>query len=137
MAHPQGGLGHLGAPSAHIGRYAQDPAPGFAIEGQKIITGHLDKKQIDTVIHQNLGTIRYCYQQALQTQPSLQGKVVVQLVIAVDGSVASARTERSSLHNSEVEACINSRMMHLTFPAPQGKGLVILSYPLIFSTQKT
>jgi len=58
MAHPQGGLGHLGAQSTYLRHYAQEPTPGFAMEGQKIITGHLDKKQIDTVVHQNLGTIR-------------------------------------------------------------------------------
>jgi hypothetical protein len=35
--------------------------------------------------------------------------------------------------NSAVEGCIASRFMQFKFPEPKGGGIVIVSYPFIFS----
>jgi outer membrane biosynthesis protein TonB len=104
-------------------------APG----GDPIILGALDKSLIDAVIKRNMNQIRYCYQRELTKNPALGGKITVKFVIAKDGSVSSATTKASTMGSPAVEGCINGRFMRFQFPEPKGGGIVIVSYPFIFS----
>lgn len=118
------GGGHFGAKGeGNIG----------TIGGEAIILGALDKSLIDAVIRRNLNQIRYCYQRELTKNPALTGKVVIKFVIAKDGTVSSSSTKSSSMNNKAVEDCINGRFMRFQFPQPKGGGIVIVSYPFIFS----
>ena len=56
----------------------------------------------------------------------------MKFVISKTGSVSKASTKSSTLNNSAVEGCINSRFMRFKFPEPKGGGIVIVSYPFIF-----
>ncbi|MCB9777393.1 MAG: AgmX/PglI C-terminal domain-containing protein [Alphaproteobacteria bacterium] len=103
------------------------------IGGDPIILGALDKSLIDAVIKRHMNQIRYCYQRELTKNPELGGKVTVKFVIAKDGSVSKADIKSSSLGNSSVESCISGRFMRFQFPEPKGGGIVIVSYPFIFS----
>ncbi len=103
------------------------------IGGDPIILGALDKSLIDQVIKRNMNQIRYCYQRELTKNPALGGKIVVKFVIAKDGSVSSASTKATTMNNKAVENCINGRFMRFKFPEPKGGGIVIVSYPFIFS----
>ena len=102
------------------------------IGGDPIILGALDKSLIDAVIKKHMNQIRYCYQRELPKNPTLGGKVTVKFVISKTGSVSKASTKSSTLSNSAVEGCINSRFMRFKFPEPKGGGIVIVSYPFIF-----
>jgi len=104
-----------------------------SIGGDPIILGALDKSLIDAVIKRNMNQIRYCYQRELTKNPSLGGKITVKFVIAKDGSVSSATTKSSTMGSTAVESCINGRFMRFQFPEPKGGGIVIVSYPFIFS----
>ncbi len=97
-----------------------------------IILGALDKTVIDRVIKQHLAQLRYCYQRELTKHPDLAGKVVIKFTIAADGTVSSAAIKQTTLNNETVEACLVARFMRMTFDAPAGGGIVIVSYPLIF-----
>lgn len=103
------------------------------VGGDPIILGALDKSLIDAVIKRNMARIRYCYQRELTKNPSLGGKITVKFVIAKDGTVSSATTKSSTMNNPAVESCINSQFMKFQFPEPKGGGIVIVSYPFIFS----
>lgn len=103
------------------------------VGGDPIILGALDKSLIDAVIKRNMAQIRYCYQRELTKNPSLGGKITVKFVIAKDGTVSSATTKTSTMNNPAVESCINGRFMRFQFPEPKGGGIVIVSYPFIFS----
>lgn len=103
------------------------------VGGDPIILGALDKSLIDAVIKRNMAAIRYCYQRELTKNPSLGGKITVKFVIAADGSVSQATTKASTMGNPAVESCINGRFMRFAFPQPKGGGVVIVSYPFIFS----
>ncbi len=103
------------------------------IGGDPIILGALDKSLIDAVIKRHMNQIRYCYQRELTKNPSLGGKVVVKFVIAKDGSVSKASIKSSSMGSKAVESCITGRFMRFQFPEPKGGGIVIVSYPFIFS----
>ncbi|TVQ91783.1 MAG: FHA domain-containing protein [Deltaproteobacteria bacterium] len=104
-----------------------------AVGGDPIILGALDRALIDAVIKRHMNQIRYCYQRELTKNPSLQGKLVIKFVIAKDGSVSSANTKSTTLNTPTVENCVVSRFMNMQFPEPKGGGIVIVSYPFIFT----
>ncbi len=103
------------------------------VGGDPIILGALDRSLIDAVIKRHMNQIRYCYQRELTKKPNLAGKVVIKFVIAKDGSVSSASKKSSTMNNGAVEQCIVGRFMRMKFPEPKGGGIVIVSYPFLFS----
>lgn len=103
------------------------------IGGDPIILGALDKSLIDAVIKRHMNQIRYCYQRELTKTPDLAGKVTIKFVIAKDGTVSKAEASSSTLKSPSVESCITGRFRQFQFPEPKGGGIVIVSYPFIFS----
>ena len=102
--------------------------------GEPLVLGSMDKSLIDAVIRRNMSQIRYCYQRELTKDPNLKGKIIVKFVIAGDGSVSKADIKSSSMGSPAVEGCITGRFKKFKFPEPKGNGIVIVSYPFIFSS---
>lgn len=106
---------------------------GVRPQGEPIVIGGLDRSLIDAAVKRHLSQIRYCYQRQLARDPSLQGKITVQFTIASDGAVSRSRIKSSSMGSAEVEGCISDRFLRMQFPQPSGGGIVIVSYPFMFS----
>jgi hypothetical protein len=102
--------------------------------GDPIVLGALDRDAIERVVRGHLAQIRYCYQRELQKDWDLEGRIVFRFVIGRDGSVVSAEVIESDLANQVLESCVNERLMRLKFPAPDGGGIVVVSYPFVFSS---
>jgi len=101
--------------------------------GDPLIVGSLDRALIDEVVKKHMAQLRYCYQREVTKDPSLQGKVVTQFTIAKAGDVSAATTKSSSVGNSAVDHCVRQVFLRMNFPEPRGGGIVIVSYPLMFS----
>ncbi|MDG1483230.1 MAG: AgmX/PglI C-terminal domain-containing protein [Myxococcota bacterium] len=134
-----GGLGTRGRGGGDAD-YGQGPSAGprpegdiVGIGGEPIIIGALDSALIDGVIKRHMNQFRYCYQRELNKDSSLSGKITVKFVIAGDGSVSRAIIKRSSMDSSAVEGCLTGRFMKLQFPEPKGNGIVVVSYPFMFT----
>ncbi|AGC46629.1 FHA domain/TonB domain-containing protein [Myxococcus stipitatus DSM 14675] len=97
------------------------------------VMGSLDKELIRKVIQANRGQIRYCYESLLNRFPKLGGKVAVKFVITATGSVASSSVAQSTAGNAELETCVASRVRTWKFPEPKGGGVVVVTYPFIFT----
>lgn len=95
------------------------------------VRGSLAKEVIRRAIQRRLSEIRYCYEQGLGDNPELAGRVQVKFVIAPSGSVQGAAVESSSLQSARVESCITDAVRRFSFPAPDGGGVVIVSYPFL------
>ena len=93
------------------------------------VRGRLDREIVRRVVRQHLNEVRYCYEQALARRPTLAGRVVAQFTIAPTGHVLVSALQRSSLGESAVDDCIIAATRRWTFPAPEGGGLVLVSYP--------
>ncbi len=91
----------------------------------------LDRDQIAEVINRNLGQIRFCYEQGLQGDPRLNGRVAVDFTIGGNGLVKSASVENTTLNSKMVEDCITMRVKSWKFPIPQGKVDVKVTYPFV------
>ncbi len=95
------------------------------------VDGGLDSSLIADVVRRNLGQITFCYEQGLQMNNSLAGRVAVQWVIDGSGGVQSAKVKSTSLNDQNVEDCILRRLRTWKFPIPAGNQAVPVSYPFL------
>ncbi len=135
-----GGLGTKGTGSGSSGygsgggSFGTKGSGGLsAVSGDPIIMGALDRSLIDQVIKRKMQAIRYCYQRELQKDPTLAGKVVIKFTIAKDGTVSQAAAKENSTGSKAVDSCVTNVFYKMQFPEPKGGGIVIVSYPFIFS----
>jgi len=131
---PSGGYGTRGKAGGQNGygrtRLAGGGSGGFdPIEAEAEVSGGLDPDQIREVIQRNLGQILYCYEQGLQRQPALSGRMGVRFVINPQGRVSMASVSASSLRSNPVESCIVSKIRSFQFPRPVGGVNVKVLYP--------
>ncbi|MGF1467914.1 MAG: AgmX/PglI C-terminal domain-containing protein, partial [Sandaracinaceae bacterium] len=111
-------------------RAAQGAPSGQAeAEGAPEAREGLSREEISRVVRQNHNEIRYCYELGLQRDPTLGGRVEVEMVIASRGEVASASARRSTLGDDQVGECILSHVRRWRFPAPGGVGVARVTYP--------
>jgi hypothetical protein len=101
--------------------------------------GTLDKDYIKARIAEDLVPIaKECYESALEDDPKLAGKIVMQFGIAGDDEVGGVVDEASvdpssTLTHPALGECMRESMMSLSFPAPEGGGRVAVTYPFEFS----
>jgi hypothetical protein len=81
---------------------------------------------------------RKCYGDALETNPSLGGKVVLAFNIVGDaktGGIVEAVDvlNESTLRDPDVIDCMRQSFLSVTFPPPANGGEVTVTYPIIFS----
>jgi hypothetical protein len=115
-----------------IGSAGTAPIP---LGREAIIGGGLDRDLIADVINRNLGQIRFCYEQGLQGDPALAGRVAVDFTIGGNGQVKVANVGSTTLNSKLVEDCILLRLKTWKFPLPEGGADVKVSYP--FALRRT
>jgi TonB family protein len=101
------------------------------VEREAFVEGGLDRDQISEVIQRHIGEVRYCYEQGLQGQPGLSGRVAVKFIINGNGVVSLAGISRSSLRSDQIETCIVQRLKSWKFPEPRGGVNVKVTYPFL------
>ncbi len=99
------------------------------------VTGLLSRDQVQTVIRENHNQVRYCYERRLHEEPTLQGRTVAHFIINPAGHVQSVSVERS--FDAGVESCLERAIARWTFPAPEGGGVVAVTYPFEFRPRET
>ena len=121
-----------------------DPSP---------VKGHLPREVIQKIVRDNFGGMRKCYEDGLQKNPKLKGKLTTRFVIERDGAVSSASDvhdaippqrepgkalvfgqEEPRFPDTSVVSCVVARFSELKFPKPNG-GIVRVVYPIIFSPE--
>jgi len=124
----QAGYGQLSL----VGSAGTSPIP---LGREAIVGGGLDRDLIADVINRNLGQIRFCYEQGLQGDPALAGRVAVDFTIGGQGQVKVAAVGSTTLNSKLVEDCILLRLKTWKFPLPEGGSDVKVSYP--FALRRT
>lgn len=125
-----GGRGRGGYGNIDLGGRGKDSTR--VIPGKTTVVGGLDKDVIMRVIKRHQNEIKFCYEQELQKNPSLAGKVAVAWVIDPTGGVSEANVSESSIGNANVESCIVQRIRRWKFPEPAGGGIVNVTFPWQF-----
>jgi TonB family protein len=119
------GAGGLGTRAANVPRLRV---------GEADVRGSLSKEAIRRTIQRRLNEVRFCYEQELAGRPDLSGRVQVKFVIAPDGAVQAAAVQSSTLAATRAETCIAQAVRRWSFPAPEGGGVVVVSYPFVFES---
>lgn len=96
------------------------------------VIGSLDRELIRKVMRAHASQIRYCYEFARTTEPSLQGRLAVKFVIAPNGDVATVSTHES-IGSEMLEACVTSRVRTFEFPRSPSGGVSIVTWPWVFA----
>jgi hypothetical protein len=96
------------------------------------LNGRLPREVVQRIVRQNFGRFRFCYEQGLAKNPSLEGRVAVRFVIDRAGAVSTATAEPGGLSDQAVSRCVAQGFLGLSFPPPEG-GIVTVSYPIMLS----
>ncbi len=88
-------------------------------------------EEIKLVFERHKGAIYALYNRALRDDPSLQGKVVVELKIAPSGAVVECRVISSELKAAELEGKLLARIRQFDFGAKEVDAMVV-SWPVDF-----
>jgi hypothetical protein len=129
---PCTGIGHGGAKLP--GGYKPKMHGGMREPGPIGTNGHLPADVIQRIVRQNAGRFRFCYEKALQGNPTLTGRVTVKFLIGRDGAVQFSADAGSDIPDASVTSCVVSSFTALSFPAPDS-GVVTVTYPLMFSPE--
>jgi TonB family protein len=119
----EGGLGQKGTSKVDIGG-----------EGTEFI-GTIDKEAVRRVIQANKAQVRACYEEELNKNFNLYGKVTITWDIQAQGRVGRAFVKSSTLKNRNVEKCIVRRLKTWRFPVPPQGTTARVSYPFVFSAR--
>jgi TonB family protein len=88
-------------------------------------------EEIKLVFERNKGAIYAIYNRALREDPTLQGKVVVELKIAPSGEVVDVRVLSSELKASELERKLLARIKQFDF-GNKDVDVMVVSWPVDF-----
>lgn len=89
-------------------------------------------EEIELVFQKNKGRIFSLYNRALRKDPSLQGKIVLELTIAPSGKVLKVRIVSSELNNPELEKKLLARVKGFKFKARSNVDTLVVKYPIDF-----
>jgi len=116
-------------------RLNERPLDPKIVEQAPRLSGELDAKTVQQYIRRYLSGIKWCYQDRLQANRKLGGKLTLAFTILPNGSVTDARAANSTLGDAALEQCIAAKMARWRFPSPKDGGVVDVAYPLILKTQ--
>jgi len=108
-------------------------AAADADEGER--QGSLAREVIRRVIQRHIGEIRQCYEEGLNRDRTLTGRVTVRFIIGADGEVKASLIQETTLGDQRVERCIATAVRSWRFPAPDGGGIVIVNYPFVLTSE--
>lgn len=109
------------------------PEGRLAHGSDTVVYGSLSKEVIQGGVRSKMLQIRRCYEQQLAQDPALGGKLTVKMLINGEGEVAKVDRVSSSLQEPSLEACVEGALKTLRFPKPKGGGIVLVTYPFVFS----
>ena len=120
----------LSPPPPHIGSIF---GPDTALAPGAKVDGSVDKEIIRRIIRRHINEAKWCYEQELAKKPDLAGRIMVQFTIAASGQVIASVLQNSTMQNDRVESCTVEAVRRWQFPKPIGGGIVIVSYPFVFT----
>jgi biopolymer transport protein ExbD len=101
-------------------------------EAPAVTRGSLDKEIIRVVIRQHIGAVKACYERALAADATLSGRLQARFTITATGLVDRDVAVEGPAELTAVGDCLANTIRTWRFPAPEGGGVVIVSYPFSF-----
>jgi hypothetical protein len=118
--------------STGTGTRGSKKGPPTLRPGTAQVVGALAPELIRRIVRTRFGQLRFCYEKGLKANPSLAGRLSVKFVIGADGAVPTAQDSGSTLSDAAVVSCMVGVFKQMQFPKPQGGGIVVITYPIVF-----
>jgi len=132
-------IGKLGtaAEAGNVGKGTEVGKKVASISGQisamsPEIDGAPDCGKVAGVVKTRMRALNDCYERELKKNPSLAGKISIQVTVEEDGRVSDARIEGNSMGDAAVADCILSRLRNMRFPKRDSGGSCSIVYPFVF-----
>jgi hypothetical protein len=134
---PGGGIGGGGASSLGGGG-GGGPGGGVDIDVNAIADaggggGPRDDSRtgsaIQSVVRQNLGPIKFCYERELKLNPKLEGALRLKLTIAANGRVQAVEVVGDTIGNQNLSRCVQGRVRAWKFEPASGTSVVTITLP--------
>jgi hypothetical protein len=123
--------GHLSAAGAGEGKGKKGKGTG-ALAPSRVAYGRLPAEVIQRIVRQNFGRFRLCLEQSPNFWWGISNRITVRFVIDRNGDVSSAFVTQTDIWDRKVTGCVARGFHTLHFPPPEG-GVVVVSYPIMFS----
>jgi outer membrane biosynthesis protein TonB len=94
--------------------------------------GGLKTQEVQAVVRANLNMIRHCYEEALQLEPDLEGRIKVKFVITASGRIGEISAPQNAMENADMTFCIFLKMLRWKFSPPRNGQNVTVMYPFVF-----
>ncbi|HEY5089952.1 MAG TPA: AgmX/PglI C-terminal domain-containing protein [Polyangia bacterium] len=91
--------------------------------------GSLDTEVVRAGIASHVAEVRVCYDAIALINPEAEGILRVRFGIGPSGIVRTSCLMSSELNAPSVDRCVLDRLLTWRFPAPNGGGWVVVSYP--------
>jgi Ca-activated chloride channel family protein len=98
--------------------------------GQVTVSGGVPKAAVQIVAKRNIKEIQACYQQALQKQPGVQGKLVVKLTIEASGRVTQVNFMANPFSDQAFAACLATKLKQWRFANVNTPGEATITFEL-------
>lgn len=118
--------------------YGRGAGAGFGGRGKRVprvrqarakVQGGMDKNIIRRIVRAHINEVRACYNQGLNRNPNLRGRVAINFMITSTGKVGTSVVQSSTLKDRSVANCIAKAVKRWKFPKPRGGGNAIVTYP--------
>jgi len=125
LSRDTGGIAQSGKTSTTVTNKLKTTTPGADRAGANSSssnsrqTGGRSEQSMRKTMEQNKGAVFSIYNRALRKDPSLEGRVVVEIIIEPNGRVSSARIVSSELNDKALEAKLLARIKLINFGSQQ------------------
>jgi TonB family protein len=103
-----------------------------AMRGSEAARGQRSAESVMDIIKSQQGRVMYTYNKHLRQDPTLRGKVSLDVTIAPDGHVANVQVIESTIQNADFIRDLLTIIRQLRFPAIS-EGNVTVNVPFVFS----
>jgi outer membrane biosynthesis protein TonB len=131
LSRETGGVALSGRETTKVEVPEDSPGTGGVRAPRQVDPRSRSIEEIRRIFDANKGAIFAIYNRALRSDPTLQGKVVLELVIAPSGQVTDIRVVDSELGDDDLVAKILNRIRLFDF-GRRDVGVTTISYPVHF-----
>jgi hypothetical protein len=99
------------------------------------IRGGMSREAVLKVVNTHLGEIQDCYERELLHNPGISGKILMEWLIELDGTVRYAKVKFTNIgHSSDLHSCLQAQVVTWNFPRPKGGEEVLVTFPFLFES---
>ncbi|MCK5072568.1 MAG: AgmX/PglI C-terminal domain-containing protein [Bacteriovoracaceae bacterium] len=106
------------------------------VEPKTVVLGSMDPELIRKILREYLPQFQHCYQQELLRNEKIKGVIKLDFRIAQNGKVSKVAIKGRTRFSRPGRSCMVSVMKMIQFPKPKGGGVVDVTQPLNFFSER-